>query len=228
MSKTDAFRFVSELWSGNRDLRACSPGARSLWLDILCVCHANAGYLHINGQPADDTQLARMVGEPVKAVRAWLKELGEAGIYSVDNRGLYSSRMVKEFAFAKQAKTAGARGAAIKKSKPNTSRGQAGMPAGPVQQTTAPAVEARVSFEAHGAVPLVKKPKALPWYKSPAGWVRYGASQAMSMQSGESLEEFQCRLAARIPPGMHMDVLTPTQQRMVEALRPKDPNAKPE
>ena len=93
MSKT--FKFDPQAWMANRDLRACSAGARGLWVDILTICHGNGGYLHIKGQPIDDNQLSRMVGESVKSVRGWLKELGEAGIYSVDERGLYSSCMRK-------------------------------------------------------------------------------------------------------------------------------------
>ena len=108
MSKK-SFKFEPSRWSGNRSLRACSPAARGFWVDLLCICSANAGYLHINEHPVDDSQLARMVGESVKSVRAWLVELGEAGVFSVDDKGLYSSHMRKTVGTAKVARKAAPR-----------------------------------------------------------------------------------------------------------------------
>lgn len=219
MSST--FKFSPELWFKNKDLRACSPAARGFWVDMLCLCHP-AGYLHVNGKPVDDTQLARMVGEPVKSVRAWLVELGEAGIFSVDNHGLHSSKMVKEAAFVVKAKVSGARGAAIKKAKPNTPRRRAGKSAEPVQQATAPAVEESATVWVSGqpppaSVPLVKKPKTLPWFKSPAGWARKGAEQGISLIPDEDIEDFKARVAARIPDGPHMEALTPHHRKAIQA-----------
>ena len=68
--------------------------------------------------------------------------------------------------------------------------------------------------------------KALDWWKSKAGWIRKGNEQAMSMKAGEDFEDFQIRVASRIPIGRHLDVLTLGQVRAVEAMTPKDPSAK--
>lgn len=209
MSKT--FKFDPKLWRGNSDLRACSPAARGLWLDILCICHGSAGYLHVHGQPVDDNQLARMIGEPVKSVRGWLKELGEAGIFSVDDRGLYSSRMRR--AMAPRAHNPTVKPKVVVK---------------PKVAAVDVAEEKHLPQEAkpRAVQPAAPQKKQLEWYMSPAGWVRFAASQAMSMTDSESIEDFKVRVSARIPPGMHLDALTETQRKMVEAARPKDPYAK--
>jgi hypothetical protein len=41
------------------------------------------------------------------------------------------------------------------------------------------------------------------------------------MRADEAYSEFQCRVAARLPPGPHLDVLTPGQRARFEALTPK-------
>lgn len=225
------FKFDPDLWLRNKDLRACSPAARGFWVDMLCLCHP-AGYLLVNGKPVDDTQLARMVGEPVKSVRAWLKELGEAGIFSVDDRGLHSSKMVKEAAFVGQAKAAGARGAERKKSRQNIPKNipqesEAGTLARPVQQTTAQAIldaasemvgiQPAVTVEALRSMNVEKsKAKPLPWYKSPAGWARKGAEQGVSLIPGEDFEDFKARVAGRMPQGPHLDALVPFHRKVIE------------
>jgi len=220
--KAPTFDFDPALWLDNKALRACSPAARGLWLDLLCLMHPNGGYLVLNGKPIDDTQLARMVGEPIKVIRACIAELGEAGIFCVDNRGMFSSRMVKKANFVRQAKASGAVGQQRKKQKSK----------GPEVGLVVSGEKKAVVFAGAGSmeipVPPTQKqppssPKVLPWYKSPAGWVRQGQAQSLSMREGEQLQEFQVRLSARIPPGMHLEELTETQKKMVEAMRPKAP-----
>lgn len=229
-----SFRFIPDLWLRNRALRACSPAARGFWMDILALAYPS-GYLVLeNGKPMSDDQIAALVGAPVRLVRAWLKELGEAGIFSVsaDNR-LFSSRMVKEAEFAAQAKTAGARGQELKKAKAKAPAAAApGAPA--AADPGIVKVDRTHTTETHGA-PAVAAPetpspppappakKTLDWWKSKAGWIRKGNEQAMSMKPDEAFEDFQIRLAARIPIGRHLDVLSLGQVRAVEALVPKLP-----
>ena len=231
------FRFVPGLWLGNRALRACSPAARGFWMDLLCLCYPS-GYLTLpTGAPLSDDQISRMVGEPVKLVRAWIKELGDAGIFDISQDGkLCSSRMVKEANFAARAKVAGEKGQKLKKAKAAIT---------PQQERerkqvadfleTGPGVIAKVdkthTTETHGAPPApaaaaAPKGKAVEWWKTPAGWVRMGNQQALSMRDDEAFEDFQIRVAARLPFGRHLDVLSVGQVRAVEAAIPKDPNAK--
>src|SRR6266404_538897 len=209
------FKLSPSLWLGNRSLRTCSAAARGFWVDLLCLVHPE-GRLLLNGHPMSDTDISRLTGEPVKSVRAWLKELGDANIYSVDDKGLYSSKMVKEANFYDQAKVSGSRGQKRKKEK-----------AEKITVSGAPIVDLS-NIEPIGYVvksveirPPVIPPtivsttnpkktasKSLPWYKSPAGWVRHGQSQATSMNDGESLDDFKFRLSCKIPPGPHIEELT--------------------
>lgn len=214
------FRFVPDLWMGNRALRACSPAARGFWIDLLCLCYPS-GYLTLpTGAPVSDDQISRMVGEPVKLVRAWIKELGDAGIFDISQDGkLCSSRMVKEAGFSAQAKAAGARGQQVKKAK-------ARDPAPPAPPAADPASAAPLETPAPAATAAPPKKAALSWWLTPAGWVRMGNQQALSMKEDEAFEDFQIRVAARLPFGRHLDVLTAGQVRAVEAAIPKDPNAK--
>jgi len=178
--------------------------------------------LTLNGKPIDDTQLARMVGEPVKVIRACITELGDAGIFCVDSKGMYSSRMVRKANFVRQAKVHGVEGQRRKKANAATIADSEIVVKVP-KRTALPADTSVLQ----AVVPVPPKPaapaKALPWYKSPAGWVRKGQEQSLSMRPGEAIQDFQVRLSSRIPAGMHLDELTETQKKMVEAMRPKAP-----
>lgn len=229
------FPFVPDLWMRNRALRACSPAARGFWVDLLCLCFPS-GYLTLpTGAPLSDEQISRMVGEPVKLVRAWLKELGDAGIFDVsqDNK-LCSSRMIKQANFAARAKVAGEKGQRLKKARkaPAPAAEDSGRSTETAGALTK--VDSTHHTETHGAPPAAaaeaapapKKKKALDWWLTPAGWVRMGNQQALSMKEDEAFEDFQIRVAARLPFGRHLDVLSVGQVRAVEAAIPKDPNAK--
>ena len=173
----------------------------------------------LNGQPMSDTDISRLTGEPVKSVRAWLKELGDAGIYAVDNKGLYSSKMVKESNFSEKAKVSGSRGQKRKKEKAEKTAVSGSVE--PIKANSTLLNGDKVTIEGFdgyaiigGESTLIPSPitktnkKSLPWYKSPAGWVRHGQSQATSMNDGESLDDFKFRLSCKIPPGPHIEELT--------------------
>jgi hypothetical protein len=229
--KHTAFPFSPKLWLDNRSLRTCSPAARAFWIDVLSLCYPS-GYLVLeNGKPMSDDQIAALVGAPVRLVRGWLKELGEAKIFSVSDDGrLYSSRMVKQAEFRAQAKVAGARGQERKKAvkeKLAYPQAQAALnrEAPALLNAVAESVVAPPTpTQAVAPTAPVKKP--LDWWLYPAGWIRQGALQAMSKRVDEAVEDFQIRVAARIPPGRHLDVLTSGQRAAVVEMTPKDPNAK--
>jgi hypothetical protein len=233
MSKAN-FRFEPDLWLHNRNLRACSPAARGLWIDLLAIMHPGGYLVLATGLPMSDAQVAAVVGSPVRQVSGWIRELGDAGIFSVSEDGrLYSSRMVKEAAFAARAKKDGEKGQAKKKLTARTVR--------PLDYDQQPVMDGPITVRHPigsplelGLVPTIKpaptapiKPakRALDWWLSPAGWVRKGSEQAMSMLPNESLQDFQIRVAVRLPMGRHLDVLTAGQVRAVEAQMPKDVKA---
>lgn len=97
--KRPAFQFYPADWRKDAALQSCSIAARGLWVEMLCIMHECTpyGYLCVNGQPMTDSQLARLVGDTVKAVVSYKKELEAAGVYSYDDQGrVYSRRMVKD------------------------------------------------------------------------------------------------------------------------------------
>jgi hypothetical protein len=261
VSKT-AFRLMPDLWLSNPALRSCSAPARALWIDILALCHGGRGYLLLAGKPVSDDQLARIVGASVDEVFALLAELGEAGIYSVDDDGrLYSSRMVKEFSDTGR-RTASTMAARNRK----TPRGAVMMDPSKVARPSdispgfTAAYNASLDADLDAARPhpphipsfdrspnnlptgfkidpveyippaaepakppvIAAEKRPLPWWATPAGWIRQGGREALSMQPGEDLDQFKVRLSARMPPGPHLDALTPAQRMQVEAVRPKE------
>lgn len=96
-------------WFGDKRIRMCSPAARGFLVDIRCLC-IETGYLHVDGRPLSDEQIARLIGEQLKDVRKWLGELGEAGAYSVSDDGLYFEDLVANASFIEQARASGAKG----------------------------------------------------------------------------------------------------------------------
>lgn len=96
--KRPAFQFYPADWRKDAALQSCSIGARGLWVEMMCIMHECTpyGYLCVNGQPMTDNQLARLVGDTVKAVVSYKKELEAAGVYSFDEGRIYSRRMVKD------------------------------------------------------------------------------------------------------------------------------------
>lgn len=96
--KRPAFQFYPGDWQRDAALRACSVGARGLWIEMMCVMHQADpyGYLVLNGKPIEAGQLARMVGATEKEVTRWMAELLSAGVPRVDDTGVFSKRMVKD------------------------------------------------------------------------------------------------------------------------------------
>ena len=97
--KRPAFQFYPGDWQRDAALRACSVGARGLWIEMMCVMHQAEpyGYLVLNGNPIESAQLARMVGASEKEVTRWMAELSAAGVHSFDENGqTYSRRMVRD------------------------------------------------------------------------------------------------------------------------------------
>jgi hypothetical protein len=97
--KRPAFQFYPGDWLRSTDLRACSVGARGLWIDMLCLMHEGNpyGYLKVGGKVIHQDNLSRMVGATFAETEGWLKELRDAGVCSTDEAGcIYSRRMVRD------------------------------------------------------------------------------------------------------------------------------------
>lgn len=113
-----SFQFYPADWRNNANLRRCTPAARGVWLDILCVLHDSDEYGIVHWPLAD---LANSANAPIKLVRELVeknvlkgcdKQLADAFVY-VPRSGRrdgepvtlvaiqagpvwYSSRMVKD------------------------------------------------------------------------------------------------------------------------------------
>lgn len=99
MSKQPWMKFYPADWRADPALRACSLGARGLWIDILTLMHeaSTRGHLLINGSPASTAQLASIAGCSEADVISLMTELESAGIFSRKKNGvIFSRRMEKD------------------------------------------------------------------------------------------------------------------------------------
>lgn len=115
MSKRPAFQFYPGDWRTDPGLRLCSIGARGLWIEMMCLMHEGEpyGHLTVQGRAIEPRSLARLVSEPVAAVKRWLAELGENEVYSLTDAGvLFSRRMVRDEAIREARAAGGNAGAA--------------------------------------------------------------------------------------------------------------------
>jgi hypothetical protein len=97
--KRPAFQFYPGDWLRATELRACSVGARGLWIDMICLMHEGSpyGHLKVGGKVIHAANLARMVGATLSEAEGWLGELEEAGVFSRDDAGcIFSRRMVRD------------------------------------------------------------------------------------------------------------------------------------
>jgi hypothetical protein len=86
-------------WLSDQGLRACSEGARGVWMDMLCVAAQNDpyGYVGIKGQPLTPAAFARITGVASNHLRTLVAELEVHGVFSRDRAGnIYCRRMVRE------------------------------------------------------------------------------------------------------------------------------------
>lgn len=227
--KKASFRFLPDIYFGNKDLRLCSPAARAFWIDLLCLMCQSGGYLAHNGEPLADGDIAALTGLQKSDIKKWLIELGAHQIYSVDDRGwMYSSRMVKDAGFVKKAVAAGQRGQVNKKAKAQEKPVfVAASIEVPLQKTpkTRKQIEKALSRDPTADREEVKKvadlivrqnAAAKPWWETPAGWATAGQKQAISKTADESVDEFKYRVAKRLGTGPHMAGLAPEYRARLE------------
>lgn len=108
MSGTLWSKFFWADWLSDTALRRCSPAARGLWMDMLCVAAQGepAGYVTLDAQA-----IGRIGGIGAAQAAALLGELEQAGVFSRDRHGrIYSRRMVRERKLRSAAEKSGKRG----------------------------------------------------------------------------------------------------------------------
>jgi len=71
--KAPAFQFYPADWLSNVKLRRCSPAARGVWIDVMCLMHGSDEYGVLRWPLAE---IAKVVNAPIKVLR----ELWERGV----------------------------------------------------------------------------------------------------------------------------------------------------
>ena len=117
MAKLPAFQFYPGDWLKDPDLRFCSPFARALLVDLLCLCFEakRRGVLaKANGTPwtAKDINAAIGTGMTLAQVEDALNELEENAVLKREESTgcLYSARMVRDEEIRQTRKQAGSKG----------------------------------------------------------------------------------------------------------------------
>lgn len=99
MSAQPWFKFFPGDWRADSALRMCSPAARCLWIEMLCLM-AEAdpcGYLLVKGRPVSDRVLAVQAGMDAAEVIQAIAELEENGVLSRRPDGtIISRKMVRD------------------------------------------------------------------------------------------------------------------------------------
>jgi hypothetical protein len=94
-SKHSWFKFWHKEWLVDPELRICSPAARGVWIDLICVManSSEPGILLVAGRPASEEDISKLTGIPDKRViKRLLAELEANGVASRDSRGAVLSR----------------------------------------------------------------------------------------------------------------------------------------
>ena len=111
--KRPSFQFYPGDWLRDPALRSCSPAARGLWIDMLCLMHEGTpyGYLKVNLKVILPDKLARMTGLTFDEAERLLFELEEAGVFSRDKSGcIFSRRMIQDEEIRKKRAAGGFKG----------------------------------------------------------------------------------------------------------------------
>ena len=99
MAKRPSFQFYPGDWLTDVALRRCSPPARALWIDMLCLMHScePRGWLKTGSLPFTVAEIAGSTGLAVAQCSKLLAELESKGVPSRTADGvIYSRRMVRD------------------------------------------------------------------------------------------------------------------------------------
>jgi hypothetical protein len=113
MAKLAWFKFYPGDWLRDPDLRRCSPAARALWIDLLCLMFEceERGVLISSGRPWTHEEIAAAVTGDTSANLTVLRELLDKGVARIDKRNaIFSARMVRDWSKSQKCSEAGKRG----------------------------------------------------------------------------------------------------------------------
>lgn len=96
-------------WLDNKELRRCSPAARALLIDLMCLAHEGEpyGYLSDSRGPLTDDYMASRVFVKLAAFKEALKELVSHGRLKAEGGELSIPRMVRDEEIRRKRATGG-------------------------------------------------------------------------------------------------------------------------
>lgn len=97
--KRPSFQFYPADWRNHLGLRSCSPAARSMWIDMMCLMHDGDpyGYLKVGDKVIPKDNLKVLLGFTLPEMEGYLAELKSANLYQLDEEGcIFSPRMVRD------------------------------------------------------------------------------------------------------------------------------------
>jgi hypothetical protein len=91
-------KFYPSDWLSDEALRGCTPAARGLWVDMICLMAKSKrhGYLLSGDKPMTPEHLSRIFGQSLETTGELLIELAQAGVYSMSENTIFSRRMTKD------------------------------------------------------------------------------------------------------------------------------------
>lgn len=99
MSKLPGFFFYCGDWLKDPALRRCSPAARGVWIDMLCLMFEceDRGVLSAGGVPWSDEEVAAAVSGDTTANLACIRELIAKGVADRNSSGaIFSRRLIRD------------------------------------------------------------------------------------------------------------------------------------
>lgn len=106
-------KFYTSDWRADPRLKMCSPAARGMWIELICLMHEAAPYGHllVHGQPPNEAQLASLTGIPSAELPHLMAELERLGVFSRTKEGvIYSRKLVRMAAKSAKARKTGKMG----------------------------------------------------------------------------------------------------------------------
>lgn len=106
-------KFFTNDWLGDELLQSCSPAARGLWINMLCLMHKAEprGHLMLNSSPMTPRQLAVLAHVTEDEVLTLLAELERMHVFSrTEKNTIVSRRMERDDKKSKACSDAGKRG----------------------------------------------------------------------------------------------------------------------
>lgn len=106
-------KFYTSDWRADPRLKMCSPAARGMWIEMICLMHEATPYGHllVYGQTPNVAQLASLTGIPAAELPDLIGELERLGVFSRTREGvIYSRKLVRMEAKAAVARKNGKNG----------------------------------------------------------------------------------------------------------------------